>query len=345
MKKLLKIILILIIVALIVFKIVEGYIQATAPQPVVLQGQMEAHEINIASKISGRIDEIYIKENEKIEKGTPILHFDSPEIAAKVAQAKAVSEAASAIADKAQAGTRKQKIQMAFEQMQRAKVGLDVTRKSWNRVSTLAKEGLLSRQKADEVQAKYLSAKKQYEMAKSQYEMAQEGARKEDIAAAKAKARQGQAVVDEAMVAEKETTLNSPVAGEVTEIIPNAGEIIAKGVPVVIVVDLQDQRLELNVREDYLTHFAIGQTFTGTLPALGNQSVTFKVYASSVLPDFATWRPTRTDDGFDMKTFLVKAHPETPIDGMRPGMSVLVELPAQSKQADNSREPKKQTQE
>ncbi len=186
MKKLLKIILILVIIGLILFKVISGYLQATAPQPVVLQGQLEAHEINIASKISGRIDEIYIKENDTISKGTPILHIDSPEIAAKVAQAKAVRDAAGAIADKAQAGTRKQKIQMAFEQMQRAraKVGMDVTSKSWKRVSTLAKEGLLSRQKADEVQAKYLSAKKQYEMAKSQYEMAQEGARQEDIAAA-----------------------------------------------------------------------------------------------------------------------------------------------------------------
>ncbi len=336
MKKLIKLLLILVILGGILFLIIQGYLKATAPQPVVLQGQLEAHETNISSKISGRIDEIYIKENQKIEKGTPILHFDSPEIAAKVAQAKAVRDAAGAIADKAQAGTRKQKIQMAFEQMQRAKVGLNVTRKSWNRVSTLAKEGLLSRQKADEVQAKYLSAKKQYDMAKAQYEMAQEGARKEDISAANAKARQGQAVVDEAMVAKRETTLNSPVSGEVTEIIPNTGEIIAKGVPVVIVVDLQDQRLELNVREDYLTHFAIGQTFTGTIPALNNQAVNFKVYASSVLPDFATWRPTRTDDGFDMRTFLVKARPETPIANMRPGMSVLVELPAPSEKSEKS---------
>ncbi len=331
MKKLIKIIVILLIITLIIFVIGRGYQQATAPKPVVLQGQMEAHEINIASKISGRIDEIYIKENDKIEKGTPILHIDSPEITAKVSQAKAVRDAASAIAQKAEAGTRKQRIQMAFEQMQRAKVGLDVTSKTWHRVNTLAKEGLLSRQKADEAQAKYLGAKKQYDTAKAQYEMAQEGARKEDIAAAKAKARQGQAVVDEAMVAEQETHLNSPVSGEVSEIIPNVGEIIAQGVPVVTVVDLQDQRLELNVREDYLTHFAIGQTFTGTIPALGNRAVSFEVYASSVLPDFATWRPTRTDDGFDIKTFLVKSHPKTPIDGMRPGMSVLVELPVQVK--------------
>ncbi|MDP8052500.1 efflux RND transporter periplasmic adaptor subunit [Pasteurella atlantica] len=326
-KKALKPILGLVILGLVIVFIICGYLKVSEPEPVVLQGQMEAHEVNIASKISGRIDKIYIQEGDKITKGSPILHFDSPEIAAKVAQAEAVRDAASSVASKAEAGARTQEKEMAFKQMQRAKAGLEVMNKTWKRVKTLTKEGLLSQQKADEVKAKYLSSQKLYEIAKAQYEMAQEGARKEDISAAKAKARQGQAVFDEALVAKDEMQLKSPVDGEIAEIIPNVGEIIAKGVPVVTVVNLQEQRLELNVREDYLKYFAINQTFEGTIPALDNLKVTFKVYASSVLPDFATWRPTRTDQGFDMRTFLVKSHPEKPIAKMRPGMSVLVELP------------------
>ncbi len=326
-KKNLKPILRLVIVAIVILVIICGYLKVSEPEPVILQGQMEAKEVNIASKISGRIDEIYVQEGDKIIKGTPILHFDSPEITAKVAQAEAVKDAASAIAKKAETGARIQEKQMAFEQMQRAKAGFDVAKKTWKRIRTLAKEGLLSQQKADEVNAKYISAEKLYDIAKAQYEMAQEGARKEDIVAAKAKARQGQAVFDEAMVAEDAVQLKSPVSGEIAEVIPSVGEIVSKGVPVVTVVNLQDQRLELNVREDYLKHFAIDQTFEGVIPALDNLKVTFKVYASSVLPDFATWRPTRTDEGFDMRTFLVKSHPEKVIEGMRPGMSVLVELP------------------
>ncbi len=332
MKRLIKILILVIILVVVIVKIIQGFLQATMPQPVVLQGQMEAQEVNVASKISGRVDQIYVKENDQIKKGMPILRIDSPEITAKVAQAQAMRDVANALADKAEAGARIQEIQMAFEQMQRAKVGLDVSQKTWNRVRTLAAEGLLSRQKADEAQAKYLSSKKQYDTAKAQYQMAKEGARKEDISAAKAKARQGQAVVDEALVAQQEIQLDSPVTGELSEIIPNVGEIIAKGVPVVTIVDLQDQRLELNVREDYLKYFAIDHTFEGVIPALDNRKVTFKVYASAVLPDFATWRPTRSDQGFDMRTFLVKSRPEEPIDGMRPGISVLVELPEEARQ-------------
>ncbi len=332
MKKSIKILILLILSGIVIVKIIQGYLQATMPQPVVLQGQMEAQEINIASKISGRIDQIYVRENDQINKGMPILRIDSPEIAAKVAQAQAGRDAANAAVDKVEAGARSQEIQMALEQMLRAQAGLDVSNKTWKRIRTLAEEGLFSQQKADEAKAQYLSAEKLYAAAKAQYDLAREGARKEDISAAKAKARHGQAVVDEALVAQQEIELESPVTGEIAEIIPNVGEIISKGVPVVTIVDLQDQRLELNVREDYLKYFAINHTFEGVIPALDNRKVTFKVYASAVLPDFATWRPTRSDQGFDMRTFLVKSRPEEPIDGMRPGISVLVELPEEARQ-------------
>ncbi|PID44393.1 MAG: hypothetical protein CSB48_02075 [Proteobacteria bacterium] len=332
MKQSIKILILLIIAGIIIFKIIQGFLQVTMPQPVVLQGQMEAQEINVASKISGRVDQIYVKENDRIEKGMPILRIDSPEIAARVAQAKAMRDAADALADKAEAGARVQEIQMASEQMERAKVGLDVSQKTWSRVQALATEGLLSQQKADEAQAKFLSSKRQYDTARAQYLMAREGARKEDISAAKAKARHGQATVDEALVAQQEIELDSPVTGEIAEIVPNVGEMISKGVPVVTIVDLQDQRLELNVREDYLKYFAIDHTFQGVIPALDDRSITFRVYASAVLPDFATWRPTRSDEGFDMRTFLVKARPEKPVDGMRPGISVLVTLPEENRQ-------------
>ena len=81
----------------------------------------------------------------------------------------------------------------------------------------------------------------------------------------------------------------------------------------------------LNVREDRVQRFAIGSQFEGSIPALKQDKVVFKVTASSVLPDFATWRATRSDQGFDMRTFEIKARPLQPIAGVRPGMSVLVQ--------------------
>lgn len=207
---------------------VWGFREATLPQPVVLQGQLEAQSTNIASKISGRVAEVFVTEGDQLVVNSPILRMDTPEIDAKVAQAKAARDATEAIAKKAEAGARPQEIQMAYEQMMRAKAGLEVAQKTYQRVHTLANEGLLSRQKNDEANAQYQSAQRQYETARAQYEMAKEGARKEDIAAAQAQARQGQAVVEEAMIAEDEGTLKSPVAGEVSAVMPMREKLLAK---------------------------------------------------------------------------------------------------------------------
>ena len=75
-----------------------------------------------------------------------------------------------------------------------------------------------------------------------------------------------------------------------------------------------------------MQRFAKDTEFDAVLPALGNKGVRFKVFYSAALPDFATWRATRAGQGFDARTFEVKARPAAPIAGARPGMSVLVLL-------------------
>ena len=288
-----------------------GLWRAAAPPPVVLQGQMEAQETDVAPKVAGRIGQVLVQEGQQVRSGDALIRMDSPEIEAKVAQAQAARDAASAVARKAANGARPQEVEMA--------------RANWQRVDRLAREGLVAAQKRDEAYANFVAARDQARAARAQYDLALSGARAEDRAAANAQERQVAAVVAEARVAQSEAALASPVAGEVAKVYAKVGEIAPQGVPVVTVVDLNDQWLVLNVREDRVQRFAIGSQFEGSIPALKQDKVTFKVTASSVLPDFATWRATRSDQGFDMRTFEIKARPLQPVAGVRPGMSVLVQ--------------------
>jgi HlyD family secretion protein len=107
-------------------------------------------------------------------------------------------------------------------------------------------------------------------------------------------------------------------------VLARPGELSPQGVAVVTVVDLAEQWVVLNVREDRLSRFPIGSEFDASLPALPGRSVRFKVHYSAALPDFATWRATRAGQGFDARTFEVRARPLQAIEGARPGMSVLV---------------------
>ncbi|MFY7864162.1 HlyD family secretion protein [Roseateles sp.] len=301
--------------------------QHQPPAPEQLQGMMEARETDIAPKLTGRIAELLVQEGQRIEKGSLILRIDSPEVAAKMAQASNAEAAASAVALKARNGARPEEIRMAQANYERAKVGADLARKSFERVDGLFKEGLVAAQKRDEAEANWRASQGLADAAKAQADMARAGARSEDQAAAAAQARQVAGAVQEVEAARAETELKSPVAGEVAKLLAKAGELSPAGVPVVTVVDLNDQWVLLNVREDQLKRFAIGQEFDATLPALADKSganVRFKVTGSQVLPDFATWRSTRSNQGYDLRTFEVKAQPLKPIAGARPGMSVLV---------------------
>jgi HlyD family secretion protein len=292
---------------------------------------MEARETDIAAKVPGRIAQVLVTEGDRVQVGTPLIRMDSPEVNAKLAQASAAQEAAQAVASKADHGARPQEVEMARMNWQRAQAASELAASSYRRVEGLAKEGLVAAQKLDEADANYKASRDGAIAAKAQYDMARQGARPEDKAAANAQARQVAGVVAEVEAAKAETELKSPVAGEVVKVLAKAGELSPQGVAVVSVVDLQDQWVVLNVREDKLQRFAVGAEFDAVLPAFVGQdktpapSVRFKVFYSAALPDFATWRATRGGQGFDARTFEVRARPLTPIAGARPGMSVLVQ--------------------
>jgi len=311
--------------AAVVALLAYGVWRASQPAPAVFQGQMEARETDIAPKVTARIAQVLVAEGDQIAAGATLMRTDSPEVAARLAQAIAAQQAAQAVADKAQNGTRPQELEMARLQWQRAQAAADLAQTSLRRVDGLAREGLVAAQKRDEADTNFKTARDQAATAKAQYDMARIGARPEDKAAANAQARRVAGVVAEAEAAKAETELKSPVAGEVAKVLARVGELSPQGVAVVTVVDLKDQWVVLNVREDHLQRFAKNAEFDAVLPALGNKTVRFKVFYSAALPDFATWRATRAGQGFDARTFEVQARPATPIEGARPGMSVLVQ--------------------
>lgn len=307
--------------------LVWGFWRAAQPPPEAFQGQMEARETDIAGKVTGRIAEVLVKEGDRIQAGALLVRMDSPEVAAKIAQATAAQQAAEAVARKAQNGARPQEVEMARMQWQRAETAAQLAQTSLRRVDGLAREGLVAEQKRDEAEANWKASRDAALAAKAQYDMARIGARPEDKAAADAQVRQVTGVLAEAEAAQAETELRSPVAGEVAKVLARVGELSPQGVAVVTVVDLNDQWVVLNVREDRLARFAVGSEFDAVLPALPEaaRSARFKVHYSAALPDFATWRATRGGAGFDVRTFEVRARPLQPIAGARPGMSVLVD--------------------
>ena len=286
--------------------------------PEIVQGQAEVTEYRVSSKVPGRILEFRVKEGQSVQAGDTLAILEAPDVQAKLEQARAAESAAQAQNEKALKGARREQIQAAYEMWQKALAGLEIAEKSYTRVKNLHDQGVMSTQKLDEVTAQRNAARATEKAAKAQYDMAKNGAEREDKAAAAALVERAKGAVAEVESYIKETYLIAQTAGEVSEIFPKVGELVGTGAPI-----LDDMWITFNVREDLLQGLGMNTEFEAFIPAL-DKNIRLKVYYMKDLGTYAAWKATKTTGQFDLKTFEVKAAPQEKVEGLRPGMSVVL---------------------
>ena len=307
---------VIIIVALI------GFL-ALGREPDVKQGQVEVAEYRVSSKVPGRILELRVKEGDYVKVGDTLAILDAPEVRAKMEQARSAENAAAALELKAQNGARKEQIQGAFSVLQQAKAGYEIAEKSYNRIQRLFDEGVVSAQKRDEVYANYKAMEAQMKAAQSQYDMAVNGARMEDKMAAAAQVGRARGAVNEVNSYIHETVQIAQMEGEVSDIYPKVGELVGTGSPIMSIAVMQDMWGTFNVREDQLNGMQVGSEFTAFVPAF-NKDIKMKVYYLKDQGSYAVWKATKANGQYDLKTFEVKARPVEKLEGLRPGMSLII---------------------
>jgi HlyD family secretion protein len=297
---------------------------AACHQPDLLQGEFEAAQVDVSSKIPGRVGEVLVVLGQQVKRGDALARLDSPEIQAKLAQASAAQAAARAQSSKAESGAREEDVRAAQNNWRRAEAAAVFAKTTWERLERLSRDGVVPAQRRDEAEAGWKAARAAADAARAGYDMALGGARREDRATAKALERQAQGAVSEVEAALDETTLVAPRDGEVAARNLEPGELTAPGFPVVSLVDLQDVWAVFNLREDRLAGLKTGDRLRARVPALARE-VELRVTVIAPLADFATWRSTSASGGFDLKTFEVRARPDPPVEGLRPGMSAVVD--------------------
>ena len=308
--------------AVVVIVAVIGLI-ALDRDPDIIQGQVEVSEYRVSSKVPGRILELRVKEGDYVKAGDTLAILDAPEVRAKMEQAQSAENAAAALELKAQNGARKEQIQGAFSVLQQAKAGFEIAEKSYNRVQRLFDEGVMSAQKRDEAFASYKAMEAQMKAAQSQYDMAVNGARMEDKMAASAQVGRAKGAVQEVTSYIHETVQIAQKEGEVTDIYPKVGELVGTGSPIMSIAMMDDMWGTFNVREDQLNGMQVGTEFSVFVPAF-NKEVKMKVYHLKDQGSFAVWKATKANGQYDLKTFEVKARPVEKLEGLRPGMSLVI---------------------
>ncbi len=312
-----------VVIAVVVIVAVIGIV-ALRPEPEMVMGEVAATEYRVLNKVPGRLDTFYVEEGQHVRAGDTLAYVSSPEVSAKLAQAEAARSAASAQSSKAKNGARQQQILSAYEMWQKAEAGVDIAKKSYDRVQALFDKKVVSAQKRDEAEAQYKVAVATANAARQQYEMAKEGAQQEDKMAASALVAQANGAVSEVQSYLNDRYLVAPCNGEIAQIYPKRSELLSTGSPVLSVLDMSDVWFTFSVREDLLNGMTVGSETMVTIPALGEQTYKARITSIRAMASYATWRATKTNGQYDVKSFDVKLVPTETIAGLRPGMSVII---------------------
>lgn len=315
---LVAIILVIVLLALIGFFLLD-------PKTEIVQGQAEATQIRISGKLPGRIAEYWVEEGQRVHRGDTLVRISSPDAEAKLLQASAMESVYKATNEKVDNGARKEVIQSAYDMWQKALAGLEIAKKSFDRMNALYEKGVISAQKRDEVEAQYKAMVATESAARAQYDLAVSGAQSEDKKAAAAMVLAAQGGVNQVKSVLADSYLTAPVDGEVSEIFPNVSELVGTGAPIMNVLQLDDMWVTFNVREELLKDFTMGKEINVVIPALGNEKAVLKIYFIKDMGSYAVWRATKATGSYDARTFQIKARPTSPIKDLRPGMSVLIQ--------------------
>lgn len=312
--------LLILLLSLISFGLWKSY----QPQQIELQGRVEAETIYVSTKVPSRIEELYVHEGQVVKQNQPLVRLWSPEVSAKKQQALASLQSALAFQSTATRGSQQENIDSLYANWQALKAQEALANTTLQRSTNLFQEGVISRQRRDEIQAAATSASQMTEAAYQQYARAKRGSTPEQKSTADAQVEIAKAAVAEANALEAETQLNAPVDGVVSKTYGKVSELIAMGVPVVSIIQ-NDVWVSLTVREDQYASIYQLKQLQGYIPAL-DQYMLFNIKNIDAEGEFATIKTTRQTGGYDIRSFKVHLVPATPNPNLKVGMSVLFKL-------------------
>jgi HlyD family secretion protein len=300
--------------------------KAVFPDHPAITGIVETTQIDVASKIPGRVDSIFVHEGDAVVRGQVLASLESKEMDAKVGQARSLMEAALQKMEMAIHGARPEEKEATENLYKQAKAQYELAEKTWKRVDRVFRDSLISLQERDQVEFQYQAANEQMNAARAKYDMVMKGARSEEVAGAVALFHQAENGYKEALAYQKELHLISPIDGEVSKKIIDEGEIVASGYPVFTITKPTDLWVVVQVKEDLMKSITMGATFKGHVRAVEQEDQDFRVTYIAPMADFATWKPTNQKGDFDVKTFEIHLRSTKPIPNLRAGMTVNITL-------------------
>jgi len=303
----------------------------TRPTPLLIQGEADSTRIDIAARVDGRISKIAVLRGQDVPAGAVLLKIDNPELVARLAEAVAAKGVADAELARIHAGTRAETVAVRKAEIDRTAADLALAQQTYDRQKKLVAGQYATQQRLDEATAALRVAQRSYDQAKLGYQEAIAGFTPEEVHMAETKVLRAAAAVATLQSLVDQMVVTAPAATQVYQINVEEGEVVAPGIPLLTLVEMNDIWLRFDLREDLIKNVKLGDRIELRIPALGDSRVVTQIRLIAARGEYAGWRATRATGDFDLRTFAIRAYPTEAVPGLRPGMSAYAEWPATAK--------------
>jgi len=284
-----------------------------------LSGNIEAHESLVSFKVQGRIIDLPVEEGQQVEQGALLARLEDADFRQRVR----IDEASVAVRQSnlalELAGTREQEIKAAQQAMIDAQADLEEKKLDNDRARQLFAKDELAAQDRDLAATALKRSEATFQAAQQRYNEAVEGARKEDIAIARADLAQADANLGLSRIDESYTTLRAPSTGVITVREAELGEVVSPGSPVVTLADLDHIWLRAYIAEPDLGRIRWGQEAAITTDTYPGKQYHGRI--SFISPDAEfTPKSVQTTEERVTLVYRIKIDIDNPNHELKPGM-------------------------
>lgn len=248
----------------------------------VLQGNVDIRQVELAFNGSGRIAALTAREGEAVKAGQVLGRLDTERLKLALQQAEAQAAAQREVVARFQAGSRPEEIRQARAQRDAARAALGDAEHFQRRQDALATRGFISPQQADSARFALERAGAQLQAAEQALRLAEAGARKEDIAAAKASLAAQNAAAEVLRHDIGEGELRAPQDGVIENRILEVGDMATPQRPVYTLALTGEPRVRVWLPESALSRIPIGAI--ATLRSDGQPNETLRAWVGYVSP-------------------------------------------------------------
>jgi HlyD family secretion protein len=291
------------------------------PEPLLLQGEVDATRLDIAARVDGRVADIPVVRGQNVSAGAVLVRIDNPETVAKLQQARAAKIVADAQLANIDAGTRPEVTAARRAAYERAQAAATLAQQTYDRLAALIDKGFATRAQLDQATDSLRESQKATEQARFNYEQAVNGYTREERQIAVANRNKAVADIETVQSIVDQLTVYAPSATQVYRRNVEPGEYVSPGVPLFTLIDVGDTWIHFDLREDLARTLKVGDRFDVRIPALGERAIAVEVKLIATRGEYASWRATRSTGDFDLRTFEVRAYPLDKVPDLRPGMS------------------------